>query len=159
MRRKHLNNLFLYLDKIGLDHRPEKIGSTYFYNVPPMVFNVAIVSIDYDTTTPEEMKRQERAEKKLETYCKKYGYMIYNRHSTPGYRFFYVADTEQYYALDYLNMFVTESHDKCIQYMHEHHGEPDAEVNAEVKKIMNYYGNMYNDAIKAINAAENGEAV
>ena len=67
MRRKQLNNLFLYLDKIGLAHRPEKIGSAYFYNVPPMVFNVAIVSIDYDTTTPEEMKRQERAEKKLET--------------------------------------------------------------------------------------------
>lgn len=135
-----MKKLFKYLEKNGCDFRKEKAGSSYFYNVPEMVKDLAVVIFEYT-----EIQADKR-EKDLLRYCKRYGYKITSSGGWIGCRWYHIMSGSDFEELDYLGRFVRMSVDECEQEIHA--GRTD-----RLKEIMDYFGALYLDAVKAINAA------
>ena len=142
-----MEKLFKYLDKIGADYKPEKIGYNYFTNVIPVVRDVAIVSFDYSGGS-DRVRDVACQRDKIERYCKRYGYRIYNRCSVLGQSWFFVAKNSDYEAVSYMGEFVRRSVAACKKLNHLYRSgcttiKSDSELNNKMKLIMDRFGREY----------------
>lgn len=148
-----MKKLFAYLEKIGADFRPEKYGNNYFFNAPGVVFSGAVVCFEFfDRVT---VTKWHDIEKKIERYAARYGYEIFSRGGYLGCAWFSIAravDLERYsdYRV-YMDACVSE----CEKIAHEHYTGRHVvqDLNAEMRRVMDEYGNNYMEFLKAVNAA------
>lgn len=140
-----MKKLFNYLSKNGVDFRPVSYGSNYFYNAPAVEFNGVIASFDY-TSGNYHKATAELA--KLEKYCARYGYTVFNRGVNPKCVYIHIMKTTDRAALDLYYQFQDASQKEFWQTVHERRlaGLDTSEENEIAKKIMFRYGSEYNKA-------------
>ena len=158
-----MNKLFNYLKTLGIEEKPGRghyqhspaeftrqlCGDpSYFNNAPNFTYYRALITWNYREATPENVREFEQQEKKLKTYCKKYGYIL-------EVSYFYgdrvatiesSADAET--AANYF-YFRDASVKEFEQMQHEYYttGRHD-EVNAATLEIMNKYGELYKEFLR-----------
>ncbi len=147
-----MNKLYAYLEKIGADYAREKCGDHYFFNVPGVEFDIAVVSFDFCDF--ETVARWHAIEKRIEKYAARYGYTIYNRSGCLGSAWFFVArsaDLEKY--RDY-RLFMDAAVSECEKIAHDHYTGRHvvADLNTEMRRVMDEYGNNYNLFLAALAA-------
>ncbi len=82
-----MNKLINYINKIGLtpdQYQPETYGSNYFKNAK-CSYKAIIIYLDYTTYDPREL---EAINNKIEKYCNRYNYCIFNTGAIPGIRYY-----------------------------------------------------------------------
>lgn len=151
-----MNNFFKYAAKIGATVNETSTGWNYFKNVPEKHFRAALVVLEYDSR--ETSIESERIRKALERYCGRYGYTIYNRSGYPGTQYFFVMRADEKEELSFHWEFVKDSVDACEKQIHLRHegfysDETDAEFNERLSGIMEFYGEEYLTAVKAMKTA------
>ena len=85
-----MKKLINYLNKNGVDFRPVSYGSNYFYNAPALEFDGIIASFDY---TSGNYYKASADLAKLEKYCARYGYSVFNRGVNPKCIYIHIMKT------------------------------------------------------------------
>ena len=148
-----MKKMYAFLKKIGADYKKEKCGDNYFFNAPGIEFDSAIVSFEFSDFYT--VSRWRALEKRIEHYADRYGYKIFNRGGCLGAAWFFVArasDLERY--SDYRS-FMDNCVAECEQIMHKHYigAAVVDDLNAELRHVMDEYGNCYNEFLKAVKTA------
>lgn len=144
-----MNNkkLYKYLDKIGASYEVHDYGYNYFYNVAPLLGDMAIVYFDHSGAFSDVAKELQR-KKMIETYCKKYGFKIFYRAAAGSDSWFWVTNQKLYDDVSYMGEFVRRSIDACEKLNHLYligktTIKSDAELNNKMKLIMDRFGREY----------------
>ena len=149
-----MKKMYKYLEKIGATYEPVNYGSDYFFNVPTLSIDGAIVSFDYSGGVPSYYMKIAQIEKMILTYCHKYGYTVFNRGGFPGCRYFSICRTDDIEKLDYLNSFVRTSVDECERVIHEYiAGMRSGCENDDIRAVMDSYGRDYLESVRALASA------
>ena len=144
-----MNNkkLYKYLDKIGAGYEVHEYGYNYFYNVAPILGDMAIITFDHSGAFSDVAKELQR-KKMIETYCKKYGFKIFYRAAAGSDSWFWVTNQKLYDDVSYMGEFVRRSIDACEKLNHLYligktTIKSDAELNNKMKLIMDRFGREY----------------
>lgn len=146
-----MNQLKTWLKKKKIDNfREELLNNHYFYNVACPA--CPVLHFCFELTDNEILTRQAlETIEKIEKYCKRYNYIVFNNQSIFGgvsYTYFYVANRSDYEKyMDYIR-FMELSVNEC-ELLHSKKGNY-AKLNDDMKKIMNEYESMYIDFLEAI---------
>lgn len=144
-----MKKLFSYLDKIGVNYRPVEYGYNYFQNVQPFTCSAALVSFEFcDYATVNKWHIQE---KKIRRYAERYGYIIINEGGCLGECWFTVMRKADNDILSDYSVFERNSIFECETLAHKYYTGAVSGIvlNDECRKIMDYYGSLYNDFLKA----------
>lgn len=164
-----MKKLFSYLSKIGIqesrkhgnhDEAPavfyrETYGdNNYFYNAPNHTHAGAVVALDYNAEAPQSyFENLRQIERKIESYCKKYGYR-YTRRACYGVAFYTVEKIEDREAADAFYYFRDAARAEVDAAAHElYTAGKYNEVEAAARRIMDKYGAAYNEFLKEIETA------
>lgn len=154
---KHrIETLYKYLEKIGVQettrtsrneppttYRRETYGdSSYFYNAPGYLYPAAILHFDYNGTGADYYRKQAQLEKIIRTYCRKYGYEVFNEGGYPGGRYFSIATAADRAGSETYYFYRDAARDECERYHNENPDDQNAEK--ALHAIMDAYGEAYN---------------
>lgn len=144
-----MKKLIDYLEKNGLDFERVEYGANYFYNVEKLIFDGVICTFDI---------RDGATARKVETYCKRYGYTVFRRAGFPGFQFFSIMRKDEKKQLDFIWEFINQSVSSCEKQIHLRNigfysKESDEEFNERLRGIMDYYGDEYKKALSDLNGA------
>lgn len=153
--RKELKIFSKWAEKHNFKHEFVNYGEThYFYNAPGYTYKV--ISIELAAYTIAEIAKQEQ---KINKYINRYSMEIIHR---PRYQYNYMtnqynlnlrirtaadrSESENYY------FFRDKSIEECEKLIHEYHesgkyNSHHAELNNRLRKIMDYYGSLYNQSL------------
>lgn len=148
-----MKKLISYIEKNivpGMEYRPATCGNDYFEGIPAPVYTTLYFALDY-TTSPDEILAMSRAESKIEKYCNRYDYDIYNYSGAPGYRWFTIAKHEDRETYEYYQTYVNASVNECEQLRHDKGFYPG--IGYDMQKIMEEHEQGYKEFLKAIAAA------
>lgn len=147
-----MKKLFSYLDRIGADYRPQKMGQDYFYNTPCPSVMSAFVCFEYS----DESSARETGKliNRIKNYCKRYNYTITGGWSHFGGVFTYsfrIMKSADITRLENYMRFVKWSADDCTEYIHKARktGASDKDINTALRGIMRGYENAYKDFLAA----------
>ena len=142
-----MKKLIDYLEKTGIDFERVEYGASYFYNVEKLIFDGVICTFDI---------RDGATARKVETYCKRYGYTVFRRAGYPGFQFFSIMRKDEKKQLDFILEFINKSVSSCEKQIHLRNigfysKESDEEFNERLRGIMDFYGEEYKNALKTLN--------
>lgn len=144
-----MNNkkLYKYLDKIGAGYEVHEYGCKYFYNVAPILGDMAIITFNHSGRPSDVMKELQR-KKMIENYCNKYGYKIIYRAAAGSDSWLWVTNNKLHEDTGYMWEFVRRSIDACEKLNHLYlTGKTtitsDAELNNKMRAIMDRFGREY----------------
>ena len=140
-----------YLEKNSICFTPCKYGANYFFNAPELHFDGVSIAFSYDGT-PEEIKKAHDDLHKIENYCKRYGYIIFNRYGIPGVHYIHVMRLDEKVQLNFYDEFRKESIKACESWMHIWSEMGLEYENESLKGVMEFWGEEYKNAL-AQNAA------
>lgn len=145
-----MKKLFAYLDKIGVNYRPVEYGYNYFQNVQPFTCSAALVSFEFNEI--KSVCKWHQQEKMIRKYCNRYGYIVCNEGGCLGEYWFTVMRKADKDILNDYSVFERNSVSECEILAHKFYTGIVSGIvlNDECKKIMDYYGSLYNDFLKAV---------
>lgn len=148
-----MKKLCAYLKKIHADYHIVEYGYNYFKNVIPFKCSAAIVSFEF--CDYETVHKWHVLEKKITRYASRYGYTIFNRGGCLGCVWFSIMKTTDRDFLEDYSIFERESVSECEKIIHNSavSGGVSADVEKKLSAIMEYYGSLYNDFLKAVRTA------
>ncbi len=123
-----------YLEKQNMEYKKVQFGSSYFYNANPVVVDAIHVSFP---------GFNHMAERKILSYCKRYGYTVaFSGFNNRG-SWLYIFKPSDYETYILYEDYAKKSTDDCERYIHDCHLQ-NIDVNSNrVKEIMDKYGRMY----------------
>jgi hypothetical protein len=154
-----MKKLLAWLNKNNYSHKPAFYGSSYFYNVPEIRKEAAEITI-----SSNNIKEVTKQADKLRKYASRYNYTIkhesrinctyYGEYYTT---LFLLPDADAA-ALEHYYFFQDAAAAECELLIHEYHeaGKHEthaAELNTQLRAIMDNYGAMYNRSFIKISAA------
>ena len=128
-----------------------------FENAPGYVYEAATITIE--SRTSNDLRR---SIDQIEKYAKRYnldifhrGHISFNHLTDKFYCILVIRTYENKNGIDKYYSFWDMSHNACDNLIHEYHENGlykshNAELNAKLKDIMNYYGNLYNESLKQV---------
>ena len=144
-----MNNkkLYKYLDKIGAGYEVHEYGCKYFYNVAPVLGDMAIVTFDYTGSAADIMKELQR-KKMIDNYCRRYGYIIFGSAGVLGESWVWITNKKLFDDVGYMWEFVRRSVAACEKLNHLYLTgqttiKSDAELNNKMRAIMDRFGREY----------------
>ena len=161
-----MEKLFAYLQKIGVEERPQHGNydeppamynrvtygdNSYFYNAPNHTHAAALVALDYNAEAPENyFANLRQIEQKIATYCKKYGYTATTT-IHPWIVYIKIEKTSDREAAENYYYFRDAAREECEQYFHiaHTHGTPQKEIETTLRAIMDKYGENYKEFLQA----------
>ena len=142
-----MKRLINYLTKNGYGFKVCSYGSSYFFNVEPVSIHAVIITIGFN-------KEQATLYNKLSRYLSRYDYKkIVDGVNGAGYHIALTTNSnygiyEAYKAAEKASELV------CNDLIHKYNAEPlTIDLNHEVRKIMDHYGYILNNAIKGMATA------
>lgn len=144
-----MKKVFKKLDSMGIEYQRDYFGASYFScnGVPSISFEIASVTVDYDTHTAADMREIDR-------YCKRHGYTLIRWGGFPGYAWYKIARADDLAALRLYQNYADISADACNQAIHLRHigagytAENESEFNDILRGIMDFYAAEYLAALK-----------
>lgn len=125
-------------------------GDNYFYNAPNFSYTGVLICFDYNVDAePEYFKNLARVEDKIRKYARRYGYEVFNSTVCPWMRSFVIAsrdDREKSATFYYYRDAAIEAVNQAI---HNGYISGSPVSDADIKEIMNEYGNYYNERLSA----------
>lgn len=129
--------------KIAYSYNKNYFGCSYFegFGVPSISFDVVSIVFSYSDST--------LGLKKLEKYCKRYGYEFLRFVGFPGTAFYKICRSDDYKRLKTYQKYVDMSSDACNKTMHlrqvcgMYADETNAEFNERLRGIMEIYAGEY----------------
>ena len=143
-----MKNLLQYLEKNNIQYETRKTGRNYFTNTPgPRAVMVYIEFPFYDGKIQARKSVKDR--EKVERYCKRYGYTIFNTKSyyDIGITYFSVMKNSDLEKLNDYETFVNAAVQECEKAIHA------GKDNKTLSYIMKTYEINYRVFLNAINAA------
>lgn len=141
-----MDKLKNYLTRNNICFSSCKFGANYFFNAPALSFNGVSVVFAYDGT-PEEIRKAHNDLHKIENYCKRYGYIIFNRYGVPGVHYIHIMRLDEKLALNLYETYKKESVSACEKSMHIWHNMGLEYDNEALKGIMEFWGEEYKNAL------------
>ena len=161
-----MQKLFNYLLKIGIEETTKKAryydeapavfysvtygDNTYFNNAPNFTYTGAVICFDYNAEAgPDYFRKFNQLEKQLNTYAKKYGYIM-RAESLYNCRYIYICKASDKEKAENYYIFRDGARQECDIIAHELYtaGKPE-EVNNAMRAIMDKYGAEYNEFLRA----------
>ena len=145
-----MEKLYKYIESLqGIELHKETFRNSFFSNAPEIVLNSALVILDFTDKDPADIENMINNNDKIETYCNKYDYVIYNKESVClGLRSYFIAsaaDKEKF--ADYCS-FKEAADAACKRYTREHAQEAPETVKKALTAIIDEHGTYYNEFLK-----------
>lgn len=151
-----MKRIFKKLDAMGISYTLDYFGASYFSGngVEDIRFEIASITIDYDTKTAADVREIGR-------YCKRYGYTLISWGGFPGYAWYKIARAADLDRLHMYQKYVDMSTGACNQAIHlrrtgaGYTAETDREFDDILRGIMDFYAAEY---LAALENQETGAA-
>ena len=149
-----MKKLLAWLNKHGYKFEPVNFGNDYFYNAAAPHYSGATVCIESDNIN--EIRNQEQH---ITKYCNRYNYdmpfisRVWWNYTTNKYNLYITIRTgSDAAASENYEAYATPCRTACENLIHEYHeaGKHEShrkELNEGLKKLMDYYGALYNRSL------------
>lgn len=145
--RYNIEPLKKWLNKNGIPNEEQTFGHNYFENAQAVIGNGLIVTYYHDRTNP---LTADTVLTRVIKYCKQYGYRVINNSWTPAYSCLWIVSGDLADDMELYAKFERLSVSECEQIAHEYHTkELRIDLNGEMKNIMEQYGAMYTNELRA----------
>ena len=146
-----MEKLYKYIGSLeGIELHKETFRNSFFSNAPEVVLNAALVILDFTDKSAADIKNTINNNDKLETYCNKHDYVIYNKESVClGLRSYFIASAAVKEKFAEYCSFKEAADAACKRYTREHTEEAPETVNKALAAIIEKHGTYYNEFLKA----------
>lgn len=134
--KKHIFNV-----DNSLEYEHEHIIDNYFTNVPPLEYDRFMITIDYSSASSQDFENYETMKKHFSGK----GHHL-EEHTNYSYEWIFIMTATDYDAMDLYNHWKDASVKTFEDLQHKHYSwtlKHDNQFNNHIKKIMDYYGNLY----------------
>ena len=146
-----MEKLYKYIESLqGIELYKETFRNSFFSNAPEVVLNAALVILDFTDKDPADIKNMINNNDKIETFCNKHNYVIYNKESVClGLTSYFIARAAEKEKFAEYCSFREAADAACKRYTREHMEEAPETVKKALTAIIEEHGNYYNEFLQA----------